>query len=117
MSAGWTGPRRRQEAAIDPGLQSERTAMAWQRTALGLGGVAALLLHQAKGDPLTAAPGVAGMLVALVVLVVAERRYERTVRHVVAGRGPASPALVRTMAATSVALSVAALVLIAAEIV
>lgn len=115
MTTGWAGPRRRREAAIDPGLQSERTAMAWQRTALGLGGVAALLLHEANGNPLTAAPGVAGMLVALVVLVVAERRYERTVRHVVAGRGAASPALVRTLAATSVALSVAALVLIAVE--
>lgn len=116
MSTGWTGARRRREAAIDPGLQSERTAMAWQRTALGLGGVAALLLHEAGSNPLTAAPGVAGMLVAVVVLVVAERRYEHTVRHVVAGRGPASPGLVRTMAATSVALSVAALVLIAVEV-
>lgn len=90
--------------------------MAWQRTALGLGGVAALLLHQATGNPVTAAPGVAGMLVALVVLVVAERRYELTVRRVVAGEGAASPGLVRTMAVTSVALAAAALVLLAFRI-
>jgi hypothetical protein len=87
--------------------------MAWQRTALGLGGVAALLLHHATDDPLTAAPGVAGMLVALFVLLVAERRYERTVRRVVAGEGAAGVALVRTLAATTVALAVAALILIA----
>lgn len=112
MSIGWTGPRRREQAAVDPGLQSERTAMAWQRTALGLGGVAALLLHQATGNPLTAAPGVAGMLVALVVLLVAEWRYEHTVRRVVTGQGAASPGLVRTMAFTSAGLAAAALVLL-----
>ena len=90
--------------------------MAWQRTALGLGGVAALLLHQAAGNPVTAAPGVAGMLVAVVVLVIAERRYEHTVRRVAAGEGAASPGLVRTMAFSSVALAAAALVLLAFRI-
>ena len=42
------------------GLQAERTAMAWQRTALGLGGVSALLLHHAGGKVAPSVPGAAG---------------------------------------------------------
>ena len=114
MTLGWSGPRRRPEPAVDPALQAERTAMAWQRTALGLGGVSALLLHRAQGNPVAAIPGVAGMLVALALLVVIERRYERTVVRVVAGQAPAGPLLIRTVAAASVALAVAALALVVA---
>ena len=54
------------------GLQAERTAMAWQRTALGLGGVSALLLHHAGGELGPSVPGAAGMLAALVVLLMVE---------------------------------------------
>ncbi|HQR25415.1 MAG TPA: DUF202 domain-containing protein [Nocardioides sp.] len=114
MSRGWSGPRRRRETAVDRGLQAERTTMAWQRTALGLGGVSALLLHRAAGNPLAALPGIAGMLVALGLLVVVERRYDRTVRRVAAGEVPAGPVLIRTVAAASVALALAALTLVAA---
>lgn len=113
MTVGWPGPRRRPDPAIDTGLQSERTAMAWQRTALGLGGMSALLLHQAHGSRLAAVPGVAGMLVALGFLVVAERRYEHTVRRVSAGDAPAGPVLVRMVAVATVALALSALGLIA----
>ncbi len=112
MNLGWRGPRRRTDAVVDPGLQSERTAMAWQRTVLGVGGVSALLLHRADGNPLAAVPGVVGLLVALALLVVVERRYERTVRRVVAGETPAGPGLIRAVAAAAAALAVAALVLV-----
>ena len=86
--------------------------MAWQRTALGVGAVSALLLHHAGADAVAAVPGALGLLVALALLVVAERRYERTVRRVGAGEAPAGRAMIRTVAATATALAVAALVLV-----
>ena len=86
--------------------------MAWQRTALNVGGVSALLLHGATDNPVTAAPGVAGLLVAIGLLLMVERRYEQTVRRVASGSSPAGPAPVRTVAVTAVALAVAALVLL-----
>ncbi len=113
MTVGWPGPRRRPASAVDPGLQSERTAMAWQRTALGLGGVSALLLHRSNADPIAVVPGVAGLLVALALLVVTERRYEHTVSRVAAGTPPAGPRLIRTMAGACGALAIAALVVVA----
>ncbi len=89
------------------GLQAERTAMAWQRTALGLGAVSALLLHHADGDLVASAPGVAGLLAALAVLVLAETRYHR---H--GGGQPESAPMgggaVRLIAAVTVLLSLAA---------
>lgn len=113
MTVGWTGPRRRQEPSLDPGLQSERTAMAWQRTALGLGGVSALLLHHAQQNRLAAIPGVIGMLTALGFLVMAERRYEHTVRRVASGNLPAGAVAMLLIAAATVMLAVSALLLIA----
>lgn len=59
------------------GLQAERTAMAWQRTALGLSGVSALLLHHAGGKVAASVPGAAGLLAALAVLLLVEARYLR----------------------------------------
>ncbi len=89
------------------GLQSERTAMAWQRTALGLGGVSALLLHRAGGDPVASVPGAAGLLAALAVLVLAEARYHRP-----AGAQPESAPMgagaVRVLAAVAVLLAIGA---------
>ena len=77
--------RRRTEPALDVGLPAERTAMAWQRTGIALAGFSALVVHQADRNILAAAPGVVGLLVALWVIVLAERRYTWTVRRVEAG--------------------------------
>lgn len=113
MSLGWVGPRRREESSwIDSGLQSERTSMAWQRTGLALGAVSALLLHKAGGDVVSAIPGLIGMMISIFVLIVSEVRYERTVRRVIAGETPARPAMLRLVAFTATALSIAALVLV-----
>lgn len=109
---GWWPARRRHEATVDPGLQAERTAMAWQRTALGVGAVGALLVHHAGGVSAKAVPGLLGLAVALVLLVAAERRYVTTVRRVRAGHPTASPALVRGVTVTALMLAVSALVLV-----
>jgi uncharacterized membrane protein YidH (DUF202 family) len=91
-------------------LQSERTAMAWQRTALGVGGIGAVLLH--SGSVFTAVVGALGLVVALALLVLTERRYERIMRKVQGGEPASQPALMLTMSTVVVLLAVAALVLV-----
>lgn len=112
VGSSWARPRRRADAAVDVGLQAERTAMAWQRTALGVGGMAALLLHRAGHHAWATAPGVLGLVLALTLLLATERRYEQTVRRVVTGQSAARPAMVRTVAAGAVFLALSALVLV-----
>lgn len=102
--------RRRTGAAIDPMLQSERTAMAWQRTALGVGGVGALLLH--SGLAVTAVVGGLGLLTALALLVLTETRYERIMSKVQAGEPASHAALMRTVSGAVVLLALAALLLV-----
>jgi uncharacterized membrane protein YidH (DUF202 family) len=84
--------------------------MAWQRTALGVGGIGALLLH--SGVPLAAVLGAGGLLTAVTLLFVAEGRYERTVARVERGEPSSSPALMRAMTITVMLLSVGAIVLV-----
>ena len=100
------------EPAPDVGLPAERTAMAWQRTALGLAGFSALLVHLAGGGLLLAVPGVLGLVIALFVLVVGERRYSWTVRRVAAKESPLAPHLVGWLTTGVVFLSVSALVVV-----
>ena len=97
---------------MDPGLQAERTAMAWQRTALGIGGVSALLLHHAGGAILPSLPGVAGLLGALGLILVAEAKFVRNSRHGEAGNSPMGPAMVRTVAFGTALLAVATLLVV-----
>lgn len=89
---------------IENGRQSERTTMAWQRTALGIGGVSALLVHDAGGDLMASAPGAAGLLAALVLLVYADTHHHR---HRVAGpeHAPMGIRAVRVMATLTVLLA------------
>jgi uncharacterized membrane protein YidH (DUF202 family) len=104
--------RRRPEPALDIGLPAERTAMAWQRTALALAGFSALLVHLAERKVLVAVPGLVGLALALALLVVGERRYGWTVRRVEAGETCMSPTLVRLLTVGVVALSAASLALV-----
>lgn len=96
------------------GLQAERTAMAWQRTALGIGGVSALLLHHAGGKPVPSIPGVAGMVAALGVLLLVEARYLRR-DHGELETSPMGVGPVRALAAVTVLLAVAAVVVVLGE--
>ncbi len=77
--------RERKGSHHDAGLQAERTAMAWQRTALGVAGVSALLLHETGGRIVLALPGMFGLAMATVVLVLSELRYERSVSRIGTG--------------------------------
>jgi uncharacterized membrane protein YidH (DUF202 family) len=86
--------------------------MAWQRTALGVGGLGALLLHQAGSMPLRAFPGALGLVVALALLLATERRYERTLARVERSESATSRLLVGTVSAATTLLSVSALVLV-----
>ena len=101
-----------QEPSHDPGLQAERTAMAWERTALGVAAVSALLLHDTGGSLLAKLPGTLGLSVALVLLVATELRYAHTVRQVGIGQSPASPALVLALAISVTLLAVLAVAVI-----
>src|SRR4051794_41840500 len=60
----------------DPGLAPERTALAWQRMALGFTSMAAVMLAAAahRGDPWLLAPSVALFAVAAAVWRYARRR-------------------------------------------
>ena len=104
--------RRRPEPALDIGLPAERTAMAWQRTALGLAGFSALLVHLADRDTLLAVPGFLGLVFAVAVLVTAERRYTWTVRRVEAHESPVAPHLAALLTGAVVVLSVSALAVV-----
>ncbi len=83
--------------------------MAWQRTALGLAGISALLLHQTGGRLLSAFPGLVGLTVATILLLLTERRYERTVARIVAGRDPGHGRLLLLLAGTVSLLAVMAI--------
>lgn len=96
----------------DAGLQSERTAMAWQRTALGVAGVSALLLHQSGGRLGAAWPGLTGLALATFLLVLSEWRYERSVSQIDPWSDPLRAPLMLMLAFTVSSLAVLAIGLI-----
>ena len=105
---------------FDPGLQPERTALAWRRTALALC-VGSLLAVRILGIALgtwAMIPAGAGVLAAVGVLVAAHHRHKRTVRVLLnpGGDPPALPAGVLPFAVTVIAVAggVAALAVVLA---
>lgn len=78
---------------FDPGLQPERTELAWRRTALavGVGSLVAMrLLPLAFSDPWWILVGAAGLVFAGALWVVSRRRGRRTVQLLLA-RGDRAP--------------------------
>ncbi len=86
--------------------------MAWQRTALGVAGISALLLHETGGRLLSAAPGLFGLAMATVLLVLSELRYERTAALVEDGQDPGSSRILLLLAVTVSLLAVLAISLL-----
>ncbi|MPZ74806.1 MAG: DUF202 domain-containing protein [Nitriliruptorales bacterium] len=94
-------------------LRQERTALAWDRTGLGLM-VAGGLFVRAAGPPYTDvrhAPGVAAMVVGGALIVLAYRRYGRLRRSATPESG-GSAGMVAAVGAVTVVFSFAALLLI-----
>lgn len=97
---------------FDPGLQHERTALAWERTAVA-GMVAGVLLarHAAAAlHPAWASIGLAAVVFGAVLLVWAGRHYDDLHGPLRAGENPAHPLAVRLVGLASVAFTGAALV-------
>lgn len=86
--------------------------MAWQRTALGIGAVSALLLHHAGGRVGPSVPGGAGLIAALVLLLVIEGRHVRSHRDVESGRSPMGRPLVSAVSFGSILLALTAIAVV-----
>ena len=113
------GPREARPPAERPGLQGERTELAWERSALGLLAAAGLLLFRHLGPAVVGRVVLAAADVALALLLVwLGRRRGRRIRAVRAepGRGPVVPAAGREVAlvgTAAVAIAIGTAVLIA----
>ena len=91
--------------------QLERTALAWQRTGLGVIAVAGLVAHGAvehENPVLLAAAGVAALLGLGVLGGLAPVRYRQVRRRRTAGTAMSAPGLVTAVTATVVLVAVAA---------
>lgn len=102
------------ETVFDRGLQQERTALAWDRTAVSLMVAGALFVRAGSapyGD-LRHLPGIAAIAAGIWLLWHAYRVYTR--RHVLlrAEASPTEPQLVLSVALVSLALGLASVVLI-----
>ena len=101
-----------------PETQPERTALAWQRTGLGVLAVAGLLGHAALstgGLPLVLLAGVVALLGLTVLVRLAPQRYRQVRRAVAAGDGVAAP---RPIAAvTGLVLGAASVALVAVPVI
>lgn len=96
---------------IDVGAQAERTALAWQRTGIGMMAIGALLLRWTVVEHLPVWPGIVLTAFAgLGVLVLVPDRYHRMLQVVRAGHTPLSRAMVpaATLLMVGVILGVAA---------
>ena len=96
------------DSLIDLGLHAERTALAWRRTALGVGagGVVAFKVAGAALGPVVAVAAVVGGVLAIVAFWTAGHRY-RVVQRSLRDRGdlaawghPAGPLVAVSLATT-----------------
>lgn len=117
MLSNWPRLQRSGQHAhvLDPGLQAERTAISWQRTALSVGAFSALLLHTGGPRLLTRVPGAVALIVSLLLLLVAERRYVDMVIAVNRESTPASPQALRRVSLAVVFIALLSLGVILAS--
>jgi putative membrane protein len=97
--------------------QPERTALAWQRTGLGVLAVAGLLAHRAVEEErpvLLVLAGTAALLGLVVLGALAPVRYRGVRRRVAEGTGAAAPRLVAGVTAAVLLVGAAAAVAVLA---
>jgi uncharacterized membrane protein YidH (DUF202 family) len=100
----------------DPGLATERTALAWSRTALTLAAIGALLVHlAAEGDVSVPAYALGGSAIAAGAAAWrdGQRSYWANRKALATGAPVARPGTLRALGVFSVLLSIGALVLVA----
>ena len=109
----------RPDSVVDLGMQAERNALAWRRTALGVGvgGVVALRVAAPALGPAVAAAAVTGGVLAVLAFWLAGRRY-RAVQKSLRERGdlgalarPAGPLVAVSVATTLIGAVAVAFVL------
>ncbi len=100
---------------VDPGLQAERTAISWQRTALSVGAFSVLLLHTGGARLGTRVPGALALLVSLLLLLVAERRYVDMLININRQSTPSSPQALRRVSLAVVFIALLSLGVILAS--
>jgi uncharacterized membrane protein YidH (DUF202 family) len=104
------------EGPYDPGLQPERTLLAWRRTCLALGLSAALAVRFAAETlgPAAAVLGALGIGTALAAYLVSARRYRTAQAELrAAGRVPVDGAALGLLTMTLLATGAAAAVYVA----
>jgi len=104
---------RRWSKVVDPGLQQERTALAWERTAIALMVAGTLLARYAASSSYwtTALGGIAAVVLGAVLLVWAEVHYEDLRGPIVEGADVVHPTATRIVGLAAIALSGFALLL------
>jgi putative membrane protein len=101
-------------AIRDPGVQPERTALAWRRTGLTLAAGSLMAVHvlpRVSASPWWVLTGICGLVSALGVLVAADRRY-RPLQPGSRSPGPGAAALATALAAGLLAIAALAYVLL-----
>lgn len=84
-----------QDGLFDVGAQAERTALAWQRTGIGVMAAGALVVRWSVAEDFTVWPGVAlTVFGAFLALYIVRQRYRRVLTTVRAGQTPLSRYLV-----------------------
>lgn len=103
----------RPTTVFDPGVQHERTALAWERTAVAMMVAGAILGRYASshGHLVLGALGVMWVVLGGVVLLWAARHYEDLHGPLRAGETPAHPTVTRVVGISTVAFTGVALIL------
>lgn len=103
--------RSRPERVFDEGLQHERTALAWERTAISMI-VAGVLVARYAAESVHwsfAGPGLATVVFGCVLLVWSGQHYDDLHGPLRSGANPAHPAMARIVGLATVGLTAAAL--------
>lgn len=97
----------------DPGIANERTALAWQRTALAVVAGAAIIARLAvdRTGPVVLLPLVAAALLGIWIFVESQLRYRHSLGHRTRSRGRGGRAALSTAIATAL-IAVAELMMI-----